>query len=124
MDHKRTLRAVYNGVILLLLIGGAYLVIDRFVHFGNVEFTDNATVRQYITPVDTRVQGFIREIRFEEYQPVHKGDTLVIIEDAEFRLRLAQAKALHDTLEEYSKAQMDFPALTEYTAQYIGEIFE
>lgn len=93
MDHKRTLRAVYNGVILLLLIGGAYLVIDRFVHFGNVEFTDNATVRQYITPVDTRVQGFIREIRFEEYQPVHKGDTLVIIEDAEFRLRLAQAKA-------------------------------
>ena len=38
--------------------------------------------------------------------------------------RLAQAKALHDTLEEYSKAQMDFPALTEYTAQYIGEIFE
>ena len=84
MDHKRTLRAVYNGVILLLLIGGAYLVIDRFLHFGNVEFTDNATVRQYITPVDTRVQGFIREIRFEEYQPVHKGDTLVIIEDADF----------------------------------------
>ena len=38
--------------------------------------------------------------------------------------RLAQAKALHDTLEEYSKAQMDFPALTEYTVRYIEEIFE
>lgn len=30
---------------------------------------------------------------FEEYQPVHKGDTLVIIEDTEFRLRVAQAEA-------------------------------
>ena len=38
--------------------------------------------------------------------------------------RLAQAKALHDTLEEYSKAQMNSPALTEYTARYIEEIFE
>ena len=68
-------------------------MIDHFVHFGNVEFTDNATVRQHITPVNTRVQGFIKEIRFEEFQPVHKGDTLLIIEDSEFRLRLAQAEA-------------------------------
>lgn len=37
--------------------------------------------------------GFIKEIRFNEYQPVHRGDTLVIIEDSEFRLLLAQAEA-------------------------------
>ena len=86
-------RAVYNTIILLLLLAGAYLVAERFVHFGNVEYTDNATVQQHITPVNTRVQGFVREIRFGEFQPVKKGDTLVVIEDAEFRLRLAQALA-------------------------------
>ena len=43
--------------------------------------------------MNTRVQGFIKRICFEEFQPVHKGDTLVIIEDTEFRLRLAQAEA-------------------------------
>jgi membrane fusion protein (multidrug efflux system) len=32
-------------------------------------------------------------LRFEEFQTVHKGDTLAIIEDAEFRLHLAQAEA-------------------------------
>ena len=32
-------------------------------------------------------------MRFEEFQKVSKGDTLVVIEDAEFRLRLAQAEA-------------------------------
>lgn len=92
-NRKRILRAVYNTIILLLLLGGAYLVADHFAHFGHVEFTDNATVRQHITPVNTRVQGYVREVRFEEYQTVHRGDTLLIIEDAEYRLRLAQAEA-------------------------------
>ena len=50
-------------------------------------------MQRQITPVNTRVSGFIKEIRFEEFQQVHKGDTLVIIEDSEFRLRLAQAEA-------------------------------
>ena len=35
----------------------------------------------------------IKEVRFDDYQHVKKGDTLVIIEDAEFRLALAQAEA-------------------------------
>ena len=59
----------------------------------NVQYTDNAQVKQHITPVNTRVQGFIKKICFEEYKPVHKGDTLLVIEDAEFKLRLAQAEA-------------------------------
>ena len=93
MERKKLLRWTYNIIVLALLIVGATVVILNFAHFGNVEWTDNAHVRQHITPVNTRVQGFVREIRFEEFQPVHKGDTLVIIEDAEFRLALAQAEA-------------------------------
>ena len=90
---KKLLRTIYNIFVLVLLLIGAWLVVNHFVHFGDGEFTDNATVQQHITPVNTRVGGFIKEIRFNEYQPVHKGDTLVIIEDSEFRLRLAQAEA-------------------------------
>lgn len=66
---------------------------SRFVHLGNVEYTDNAQVRQHITPVNTRVAGFIKKICFDEYSHVRKGDTLLVIEDTEFRLRLAQAEA-------------------------------
>ena len=58
-------------------------MVDHFVHFGDGEYTDNATVQQHITPVNARVGGFIKEIRFNEYQQVHKGDTLVVIEDSE-----------------------------------------
>lgn len=66
---------------------------SRFIHLGNVEFTDNAQVRQQIVPVNSRVQGYIREIRFKEYEPVKKGDTLVIIDDADMRLNVARARA-------------------------------
>lgn len=76
-----------------MLVGGISWVCGKFIHLGNVEFTDNAQVKQHLTPVNTRVQGFIKNIYFEEYQPVKKGDTLVVIEDTEYRLKLAQAEA-------------------------------
>ncbi len=84
---------IYNILILCFLVGGLVYVCSRFIHLGNVEYTDNAQVRQHITPVNTRVQRFIKKICFEEFQPVKKGDTLLIIEDAEFKLRVAQAEA-------------------------------
>jgi len=93
MNKNRINRIIYNIIVFALLVAGIVIVIFHFAHFGNVEYTDNAHVRQHITPVNTRVQGFIREIRFNEFEPVRKGDTLVIIEDAEFRLALAQAEA-------------------------------
>lgn len=91
---KRTAkRIIYNSVVFTLLAIGIIIVCCKFLHLGNVEYTDNAVVCQHITPVNTRVAGFVKEIRFEENQKIKAGDTLVIIEDAEYRLRLVQAEA-------------------------------
>ena len=91
---KRTVkRIIYNIIVFSLLAIGIIIVCYRFLHLGNVEYTDNAVVCQHITPVNTRVAGFIKEIRFEENQAVKAGDTLVIIEDSAFLLRPAQAEA-------------------------------
>lgn len=92
MITRKVKKLTYNTVIVCLLAIGLIYVCSRFFHPG-VEYTDNAQVKQHITPVNTRVQGFIQRICFDEYKPVRKGDTLVIIEDTEFRLRLAQAEA-------------------------------
>lgn len=93
MVTRKTKKLIYNTVVIASLITGVAYVCSRFIHLGNVEYTDNAQIRQHITPVNTRVQGFIKKIYFEEYKPVRKGDTLLVIEDAEFKLRLAQAEA-------------------------------
>ena len=91
--NKKSKKLIFNIIVLTCLILGLTWVVSRFIHLGSVEFTDNAQVKQHIVPVNSRVQGFIKEIRFEEYQEFKKGDTLAIIEDSEFRFRLAQAEA-------------------------------
>ncbi|WP_455591380.1 HlyD family secretion protein [Bacteroides sp.] len=91
--NKKTKKLTFNIVVVTLLAVAIGWVCARFVHLGNVEYTDNAQVKQLIVPVNSRVQGFVKKIYFEEYQKVRKGDTLAVIEDAEFRFRLAQAEA-------------------------------
>ncbi len=93
MKNKKTIKRIYNVVVIALLLCGIGYVCSRFVHFGRVEYTNDARVERHIAPVNTRVQGFISEIRFEEYQHVKKGDTLVIIDNSEHLYRLAQAQA-------------------------------
>lgn len=93
MIARKTKKVIYNTLILCFLIGGFAYICSRFIHLGNVEYTDNAQVKQHIVPINTRIPGFIQRICFDDFQEVKKGDTLVIIEDTEFRLRLAQAEA-------------------------------
>lgn len=92
MNHK-TKKLISYIVVVIIIAVAALWVGSKFAHFGYVEFTDNAQVRQQIVPVNCRVQGYIKEIRFREYEPVKKGDTLVVIDDADMRLRVAQARA-------------------------------
>ncbi|SHG11586.1 membrane fusion protein, multidrug efflux system [Bacteroides luti] len=91
--NKKRKKLINNIVIAFVILCGIIWVCSRFVHLGNVEYTDNAQVKQLIVPVNSRVQGFIKKICFEENQYVHKGDTLLLIEDTEFRFRVAQAEA-------------------------------
>lgn len=90
---NKTKKLIYNIIVGILIVLGITWVCLHFMHLGKVEFTDNAQIRQLIVPVNSRVQGFVSEIYFEEYQSVKKGDTLAIIEDTEFCFRLAQAEA-------------------------------
>lgn len=90
---RKTKKLIYNIFACILLLGAISWVCEKFIHLGRVEFTENAQVKQLIVPVNSRVQGFIKEVRFDEYQKVSKGDTLVIIEDVEYRYMVAQAEA-------------------------------
>lgn len=92
MKHRS--KKIISYIITIAVIGAAAIWVgSRFVHLGNVEFTDNAQVRRQIVPVNSRVQGYIKEIRFNEYEPVKRGDTLVVIDDADMRLNVARARA-------------------------------
>lgn len=92
MKHFR--KKILSYIITIAVIATATLWVgSKFIHLGNVEFTDNAQVRRQIVPVNSRVQGYIKEIRFKEYEKIKKGDTLVIIDDDDMRLNVARANA-------------------------------
>lgn len=90
---RHTKKLLSYAVTLTVIIVAGIWVMSKFIHLGNVVFTDNAQIQRQIVPINSRVQGYIKEIRFKEYEPVKTGDTLVIIEDADMRLRVAQARA-------------------------------
>ncbi len=50
-------------------------------------------MEQNLSPINIRVPGYIKKICFTEHQHVRKGDTLLILEDDEYRIRLKQAEA-------------------------------
>ena len=68
-----------NTVCILLAFGGISWTVNYFWKYVNYEITNDAVVDQYITPVNIRVPGYIREVRFTEHQQVKEGDTLLIL---------------------------------------------
>lgn len=78
--------------VICLLLAGIIVIIMMFCD-NRYEWTDDAQVEQYISPVNVKAAGYIREIRFTEHQHVRKGDTLLIIDDREYVIALQQAEA-------------------------------
>lgn len=77
---------------IILILAGIYIILIRYIN-NNYESTDDAQIEQYISPINVKVPGYIKEIRFTEHQSVHKGDTLIIIDDQEYAIALQQAEA-------------------------------
>ena len=96
MNH-RSKKIISYVVTLIVIAAAAIWVGSKFIHPGRVEYTDNARVDRQIVPVNCRVQGYIREIRFDEFRPVRRGDTLVIIDEADMRLQVARARADYES---------------------------
>jgi membrane fusion protein (multidrug efflux system) len=90
--NKKQKRMAGNAIIIVLVLGAAFWILSLFIHLGG-EYTDNASAKQHIVEVHSRTQGFIKEVKFSEFQFVKQGDTLLLIEDSEQRLQLAQANA-------------------------------
>ncbi len=86
---KKKLITIIAGIFIL---AGVITIIMLFVD-NSIEKTDDAQIEQYISPVNVKVPGYIKEIRFTEHQYVHKGDTLMIIDDREYVIALQQAEA-------------------------------
>jgi membrane fusion protein (multidrug efflux system) len=84
--------------IVMVLTGAVYFF--RYWQYSNAyEETNDAQVDSYINPVSARAGGYIRQVRFNEHQMVKQGDTLVVLDDREYRAQLQAAEAAMEDAE-------------------------
>jgi membrane fusion protein, multidrug efflux system len=86
---RRTVFLIMGLVLAALIVFGARKWWFARSHVS----TDNAQVDGHIIPVLPKVGGYVAAVRISENQPVKAGDTLVVLDDRDFRARLAQTEA-------------------------------
>lgn len=82
-----------NVTCLLVVLSGVLWTVNYFWKYVNYEITNDAMIDQYIAPLNIRIPGYIKEIRFTEHQLVHAGDTLLILDDREYQIKVKDAQA-------------------------------
>jgi membrane fusion protein (multidrug efflux system) len=80
-------------ILILLVIAGAWFGISKYTYAQHHAETDDAQISANISPVIPRVSGYVKEVRVSDNQMVKKGDTLLILDDRDFRIKLEQAQA-------------------------------
>lgn len=89
----------FTIILIVVVILGGWFGISKYVHSLHHEETDDAQVEANISPVIPRVSGYVTAIKVKDHQRVKKGDTLIILDDREMKIRLEQAEAALATAE-------------------------
>ncbi|MBR3896251.1 MAG: HlyD family secretion protein [Bacteroidaceae bacterium] len=93
MEQKNKSGKILTILGVIILCVGLVWIGALLWGFDKTTTTDDAQVEQYISSINVRASGYIHEIRFTEHQYVHKGDTLLIIDNREHKIRLMEAEA-------------------------------
>ena len=86
-------KLVFPIILGLVLVAALVFSVKEYLFLQSHAETDDAQVDGDISPVIARVPGYVNEIRFQDNQYVHAGDTLVILDDRDYKIKLDQAVA-------------------------------
>jgi membrane fusion protein (multidrug efflux system) len=105
----------------VLVISAAIVVASVAAYFAwnafRYEDTDDAQVDGHVMPLSARINGQVMKVNFVEGQLVHEGDLLAIIDPADFKIAVIQAKAaLADAQASATSSHWNVP-ITSVTSQ-------
>lgn len=84
---------VFIIVLILLVVGGGWFGISKYQHGLHHEDTEDAQISGDISPVIPRVAGYITDVKVKDNQQVKKGDTLLILDNRDYVIKVEQAQA-------------------------------
>lgn len=96
---KRKTKKLRIFIIVPVVLIAAFFGIRAYIHSRHHETTDNAQLDATIMSLRSAVSGFVVEVRFVDNQVLKKGDTLVIIDDKDYKAKVMQARAMLQSAE-------------------------
>ena len=96
---KRRWDWIFPALRVIFLLAVAWLVWyiagnwNRWTGAARLETTDDAFIAGDVTPLSARVSGYITSVAVNDYQVVHKGDLIAVIDPSDYEAQLALAQA-------------------------------
>src|SRR5436190_23451866 len=84
---------VFIIILAILIIGGGWFGITKYVHSRHHEETDDAQISADIVPVIPHVAGYVKQVLVNDNQLVKRGDTLLILDDRDYKIKVEEAEA-------------------------------
>ena len=92
-------RWLFAALRVIFLFAAAWLVWyvaghwSRWTGSARLEATDDAYIAGDVTPLSARVSGYITTVAVNDYQAVHKGDLIAVIDPSDYEAQRALAQA-------------------------------
>lgn len=96
---KRSMRSMLLPIIGLALLGaGAWYGYDYWTDGRFMISTDDAYVQADTAFISPKISGYVDQVKVTENQQVKAGDPLLIVDDGDYKIAVAQAEAQIATL--------------------------
>jgi len=116
-EPKKKKSLVFPIILAVVLIGGGIYGYNTYTYGQAHEETDDAQIASNLSPVISKISGYVTEVKVKDNQFVKKGDTLIVLDSRDQKLALEQSEAALATAKSnISNAQ----ASTTATSKNIG----
>ena len=96
IDWRLVREFIWRASVFIVAIAILVVVVTRWNHWqGDAEWqaTDDAYLQSDVTPIATKVPGYIRDLPMQDFDHVRAGQLLAQIVDDDYRALVAQAEA-------------------------------
>ncbi|WP_027377319.1 HlyD family secretion protein [Kaistella palustris] len=90
---KKKKSKIFPIILAVVLLGGGFFGYRTYTFSQTHEVTDDAQIASNMSPVISKISGYVQEVKVKDNQFVKKGDTLIVLDNRDQKMALESAKA-------------------------------